>query len=248
MNELVSIVVPVYNAEKYIEATVESVKNQTYDNWELILVENGSTDNTPAILSKLADERIHCIFAEGNIGAARARNLGVSNARGRFVGYIDADDLWIEDKLEKQIKYMTENGLGFCFTGYEFGDEDAKPTGKIVRVPERISYKQALKNTTIFTSTVMFDTTIVPKDEIEMPIIKSEDTALWFKLLRRGYVAGGLDENLTIYRRPPGSLSSNKLEAVRRIWNLYRQSEHLNFFYSCFCMLGWGVRAIKRRI
>lgn len=248
MNELVSIVVPVYNAENYIESTVESVKNQTYDNWELILVENGSTDGTVEILKNFRDERIHCIFAEGNIGAARARNLGVKNATGRFVAYIDADDLWLEDKLAKQIEYMTREGIGFGFTGYEFGDENAVPTGRIVKVPERISYKQALKNTTIFTSTVIFDTTIVPKDKIEMPVIKSEDTALWFKLLREGYVAGGLNENLTIYRRPANSLSSNKLEAVRRIWNLYRRSEHLNFFYSLICMVGWGVRAVKRRI
>lgn len=248
MSELVSIVVPVYNAEKYIKDTVDSVLAQTYDNWELILVENGSTDGTPEILKEFKDPRIKCLWAEGNIGAARARNWGVENSTGRFVGYIDADDLWVPDKLEKQIKFMTDNNIGFCFTGYEFGTEDAKPTGKIVIVPDKISYKQALRNTTIFTSTVIFDTTIVPREKIDMPIIKSEDTALWFKLLREGYEACGLNENLTIYRRPANSLSSNKLEAVRRIWNLYRKSEKLNFFYSCFCMIGWGFRAVKRRI
>ena len=115
-------------------------------------------------------------------------------------------------------------------------------------MPPRLTYRQALKNTTIFTSTVMFDTQRIPKEKLEMPDIKSEDTALWWKVLRQGYTAYGLDRNLVLYRRPQRSLSSNKLEAIRRIWNLYRRAEGLSVFYSMYNFCFWACRAVIRRI
>lgn len=248
MQEKVSIIVPVYNAEPYIEQTIQSVLNQEYTNFELLLVENGSTDATVEKIRAFSDERIRLIIMEDNAGAAAARNEGMKNATGEYVGYLDADDLWQKDKLVKQIAYMKEKDAAFCFTGYEFGDENAVGTGKIVRVPETMVYKQALNNTTIFTSTVLFDTRKIAKDRLYMPQIKSEDTALWFRVLREGYTAYGLDENLVTYRRPVKSLSSNKLEAMRRIWNLYRKHEKLNVFYSMYLFVGWAFRAVKRRV
>ena len=143
---------------------------------------------------------------------------------------------------------MKEKEAAFSFTGYEFGDENAVGTGRVVRVPEKLVYKQALSNTTIFTSTVMFDTSKIAKERLYMPVVKSEDTALWFRILREGETAYGLDENLVIYRRPGKSLSSNKIEALRRIWNLYRKQEKLNFFYSAYLFVGWAFRAVKRRV
>lgn len=248
MSKKVSVVTPVHNAEKFIKETVESVLNQTYDNIEIVLVENGSTDNTKEILKSFSDPRIKVAFIDDNAGAAEARNYGVRESTGEYIAYIDADDLWRRDKLEKQIAYMKDKGAAFCFTGYEFGDENAKPLGKIVRVPEKINYNQALKNTTIFTSTVCFDMRLLTKEEVMMPHIKSEDTALWWQLLRKGREAYGLDENLVIYRRPAKSLSSNKFEAIRRIWNLYRKWEKLSVIKSAICFIGWAVRAVKRRV
>lgn len=248
MYEKVSIIVPVYNAANYIEQTIQSILAQDYENWELILVENGSTDNSVDKIRSFSDERIRLIVMEGNAGAANARNEGMRQASGVFVGYIDADDLWRSDKLSKQISFMEEKSAAFSFTGYEFGDENAVGTGKIVRVPETLSYKQALSNTTIFTSTVMFDTRLLEKDKLYMPNVKSEDTALWFQILREGNIAYGLDENLVTYRRPANSLSSNKMEALRRIWNLYRKQEKLNLFYSMYLFVGWAFRAVKRRM
>ncbi|MBQ1849302.1 MAG: glycosyltransferase family 2 protein, partial [Lachnospiraceae bacterium] len=183
-----------------------------------------------------------------NMGAAKARNRGVAEARGRYVAYVDADDLWEPLKLEHQLRFMEEKDAAFSFTGYEFADENGKGLGKIVRVPEVIDYKEALKNTTIFTSTVMFDTAKIPKEELEMPQIKSEDTALWWRVLRSGRVAYGLDENLVKYRRAGKSLSSNKLEAIRRIWNLYRIAEGMSIPSSVYHFCFWAVRAVKRRI
>lgn len=248
MSDKVSVVVPVHNAEKYIGKTVESVLNQTYSDLELILVENGSTDNTPQILEGFTDERIKVISLSDISNAAQARNAGVEAASGRYIAYVDADDLWMADKLEKQLKFMKEQNAEFCFTGYEFGDEEARPTGVIVKVPMKLSYEKALRNTTIFTSTVCFDMSVLTKEDIMMPCIKSEDTALWWKLLRNGRTAFGLDENLVIYRRPSKSLSSNKFEAIKRIWNLYRNWEKLGVIKSSVCFAGWAFRAVKRRV
>ena len=254
---MISIIVPVYCAEKYIEETVQSVLAQTLEDWELLLVDDCSGDGTWKILQKLqeADERgrIRIFRQETNQGAASARNRGLWEAKGRYIAYLDADDLWHPDKLERQMVFLQEKQAGFTFTGYEFGDEQAVGTGKVVRVPERLTYRQALKNTTIFTSTVLFDTDRISREKLEMPAVKSEDTALWWKLLRPGTEGGaeyafGLDENLVIYRRPAISLSSNKVEAVRRIWNLYRWQEGLSLPYSLYNFCFWAVRAVRRRV
>ena len=248
MEDKVSVVIPVHNAEKFIKDTVESVFSQTYDNVELILCENNSTDSTRNILAEMTDPRIKVLNLADVNDAAGARNAGVKEAVGRYIAFLDADDLWQKEKLKKQIAFMKEKNAAFCFTGYEFADEDAKPLGKIVKVPETISYNEALRNTTIFTSTVAFDMSLLTKEQIEMPHIKSEDTALWWKLLRTGVAAYGLNENLVYYRRPSKSLSSNKFEAIRRIWNLYRKQEKLSLAKSIVCFIGWAARAVGRRI
>ena len=152
------------------------------------------------------------------------------------------------DKLEKQVAYMEKTGAAFCFHAYEFGDEKANPTGKIVHVPPVLKYKQALSRTIIFTTTVMFDTEKIDMEIIHMPNVPSEDTATWWRILKSGYEAYGLDENLAIYRRPAKSLSSNKLEAIRRIWFLYRNIAGLSVAKSLFYFGGWAVRATLRRV
>lgn len=249
---LVSIIVPVYNVEKYICETIECVRKQTFENWELLLVEDCSKDNTVAVireyLETVQDARVRLIRQEKNNGAARSRNQGLKEARGRYIAYLDADDLWVPEKLEKELAFMEEKQAAFAFTGYEFADENGIGLGKVVRVPEKLTYKEALKNTTIFTTTVMFDTEKIDKKMLEMPIIKSEDTALWWKVLRSGYVAYGLDENLVRYRRVGKSLSSNKLEALRRIWNLYRKAEGMSIPNSAYHFCFWAVNAVLRRV
>lgn len=256
--EMVSIIVPVHNAENFIRDTIDCVRAQSYNNWELLLIEDGSTDHTMDVmedyLGEIRDERIRVVKREilspeeKSFGAARARNLGISLAGGRYIAYLDADDRWVEGKLEKELAFLREKQAGFVFTGYEFGDEKAQGTGKVVHVPETINYKQALANTTIFTSTVMMDTEKIEKSLMEMPYIKSEDTASWWKILKTGVTAYGLDENLVIYRRAGKSLSSNKIEALRRIWNLYRQAAGLSVFSSVCHFVPWAYRAVKRRV
>ena len=232
--------------------SISCVTAQTCKDWELLLVEDCGTDGTLEVIKRCMDNsgdaRIRLIRQTTNQGAARARNRGLQEARGRYIAYLDADDLWVPEKLERELAFMKEKDAAFVFTGYEFADEQGRGTGKVVHVPHTLSYRQALSNTTIFTTTVMFDTEKIGKKRLEMPAVKSEDTALWFRVLREGYTAYGLDENLVRYRRPKRSLSSNKLEALRRIWNLYRRSEGLSLPSSAYHFCFWAFRAVKRRI
>lgn len=248
---LISIIVPVYNASAYIRETISMVAAQTYGNWELLLVDDGSEDDSREKIRESmesGDARIRLIEKQQNEGAARARNTGIEASKGRYVAFLDADDLWMPDKLEKELAFMKEKQAAFVFTAYEFGDEDAKRTGKVVNVPPSLTYFKALSRTVIFTTTVMLDTERTGRELIRMPEVKSEDTATWWKILKNGFTAYGLNEVLAVYRRPARSLSSNKLEAIRRIWNLYRKQEKLSLWYSVYNLFFWAVRATMRRL
>jgi len=254
MSELVSIIVPMFNAEKYIVATIRSVQTQSYQNWELFLIDDGSDDDTCGTVQaylETQDEgvvgRIHILHNPGK-GAWSARNYGLVQAKGRYIAFLDADDVWKPEKLEHEIAFASKNKAGFVFTGYEFADENAKGLGKVVKVPHTISFKQALSNTTIFTSTVLIDLQKVDKKLCEMPNIKSEDTATWWNILRAGHMGYGLNENLVLYRRPAKSLSSNKFEAQRRIWNLYRKAAGLSVVSAAWHFVIWAFLAVYRRI
>lgn len=247
----VSIVTPVYNAAAYLEKTVELVEAQTFADWELLLVDDHSADGSRALMERLAakDARIRVLeTAPGRKGAAGARNTGIGQARGRYLAYLDADDVWKPDKLERELRFLQEEKAAFVFTSYEFGDENAAGTGKIVHAPRSLTYRQALSRTVIFTSTVLFDLDRIDRELVYMPEVPSEDTASWWRILRAGYTARGLDENLVIYRRPGRSLSSNKFAAIARIWRLYRVQEGLSVPASAgyFCL--WAVRATLRRL
>lgn len=254
MDRLVSIIVPVYNAGNYIEEAIRMVEAQTYRDWELILVDDCSVDNSRQVIeehlakAEAAGKRIRLIKKEVNQGAAMARNTGIDASEGRYIAFLDADDIWMPEKLEKEVAFMEEKQAAFVCTSYEFGDEQARGTGKIVHVPETLSYKQALSRTVIFTTTVLLDRQKTGRELIHMPNVKSEDTALWWKILRSGYTAYGLDEVLAIYRRPAKSLSSNKWEAIKRIWYLYRRQEGLSLLQSLYYFIFWALRATIRRL
>ena len=247
---LISVIMGVYNTPyEYLEKSINSVLNQTVNNWELLLVNDCSTDKSEEVINKyLGDSRIKLINNEVNSRAAVSRNNGIKQAVGRYICFLDADDKWDKEKLEKQIKFMKEKNCAFSFTSYEFADKDCIPNGKKVIVPEKINYKEALKNTTIWTSTVMFDMDKLSKEDIYMPNVKSEDTACWWKILKKIDYAYGLEDVLSFYRRTEGTLSSNKFEAIKRIWNLYRNVENLNIFVSFYCFCFYAFRAVLRRV
>lgn len=249
---MISIVTPVYNAAAFIRETMEMVREQDYTDWELILVDDCSKDNSLEVienyLKEKPDERIRLIKKEKNEGAALTRNFGIREAKGRYIAFLDADDIWMKKKLQTQMEFMERTNAGFVFSSYEFGDEEAVGTGRIVHVPESLTYKKALSRTVIFTTTVLLDTEKISKDLIYMPNVPSEDSATWWQILRAGHVARGIDEVLAIYRRPGKSLSSNKLKAIQRIWYLYRKVEKLPLHTSCFAFVGWAYRASVRRL
>ena len=270
---LVSIIVPMYRAAAYIADTIEMVFSQTYCRWELLLVDDCSGDGSVEAVEKALSayehrpsdavlenvrhieeylcgegKEVFLICKNKNEGAAAARNTGMDLAGGQYIAFLDADDIWVPDKLRKQLVFIKEKQAGFLFSAYEFGDEEARPTGRVVHVPEVLTYKKALSRTVIFTTTVVFDRNIVPDELMRMPLVESEDTATWWQVLRAGYTAYGLDEVLAVYRRPAGSLSSNKFKAVKRIWNLYRRQEKLSVFASAFYFVFWAYRATMRRI
>ncbi|MBR1416982.1 MAG: glycosyltransferase family 2 protein [Bacilli bacterium] len=246
--DLVSVIIPIYNAEKYIIETIESVLNQSYNNIEVILVNDKSTDNSKKVCKKYIKNNVIWIDLKQNSKAATARNEGIKKAKGRFICFIDADDLWENTKIEKQVNFMKKNNCAFSFTGYEFADKYCIPNGKKVFVPYKINYKAALKNTTISTITVMFDMNKLTKEDIFMPNVASEDTATWWKVLKKIDYAYGLNEILSYYRRDNNTLSSNKIVAIKRIWNLYRNVEHLNIFYSIYNFIFYAFNALRRRI
>lgn len=249
--DLVSIIVPVYKAEQFLKDTIKTVEEQTYTNWELIFVNDCSPDNSVEIIENTMKQntKIKLINLEKNSGAAIARNTGIGAARGQYIAFLDADDLWNREKLEKQVKFMKEKDCAFSFTGYEFADENGVGNGKIVNVPKSINYKQALKNTTIWTSTVMFDVQKLGKELIQMPNVKrGQDTATWWKVLKQIDNAYGINEVLSYYRRTNESLSANKIKALKRTWNLYRNVEHLNMFYSFYNFCWYVLNAVRRRV
>lgn len=237
-----------YNAEKFIKETIECVQNQTETDWELLLVDDMSTDQTANIVRSFSDERIRLLEVSENAGAYAARNLGTKNASGRYLAFLDADDLWEPQKLEKELRFLEEKDAAFVFTGYEFADEFGVGTGKVVKVPATLKFKQALHNTTIFTSTVMIDLKKVDRNLCYMPNIKSEDTATWWNILRSGEIAYGLNENLVRYRRSGKTLSSNKLAAIKRIWDLLRKIAGRNVISAAWHFCLWAVLAVWRRI
>lgn len=257
--KLVSIIVPVYNAGAYIEETIRMVEKQTYQEWELILVDDCSSDNSKAVIEEYLQKRnsleegmrrqeIRLLVKQQNEGAAMARNTGMEAAKGRYIAFLDADDIWLSKKLSKEMTFMEKQQASFVFSAYEFGDENAIGTGKIVHVPEKLTYRRALSRTVIFTTTVLLDRKKIPAELLSMPNVKSEDTAFWWKLLKNGIVACGLDEVLAIYRRPAKSLSSNKWEAIKRIWNLYRRQEQLPVIAAAYYFVFWAMRATLRRL
>ncbi|MFT8318510.1 MAG: glycosyltransferase family 2 protein [Sporolactobacillus sp.] len=245
----ISVITPCYNAAGTIRATIESVRAQSYPNWEMIIADDCSTDQSLLILQEEAagDRRIHPLAAEKNGGAAHARNRALHQARGRYVAFLDSDDRWKPEKLEKQLAFMKEGGYAFSFTGYEYIARDGKLLGKQVAAPRTVCYRDMLKNTIVGCLTVMIDRE--KTGPFQMPDLRSrQDLATWLTLLRRGMVAHGLDEPLAEYRLSGArSLSGNKWEAARKTWQVYRKVEHISLPRSLWYFSHYAVNALIKR-
>lgn len=249
MSSLVSIITPSYNSSKFIKDCVASVFSQTYKNWEMIIVDDCSKDNSKKIIKELAvkDKRIKPIFLEKNVGAAEARNAAIRQSKGKYVAFLDSDDLWNPKKLEKQLSFMYENEIAFSYTNYQFMSENGEDLSNIISAPEKMTYDSYLKNTIIGCLTVIIDRE--KSGEFEMPNIRSShDMALWLLIMKRGFSAYGLDENLARYRIVSTSNTASKWYAAKDVWKVYRQVEKLSFIYSTWCFVWYAFNALKKRI
>lgn len=246
-NPIVSIITPAYNSSKFIQETIDSIQSQTFSDWEHIIVDDCSQDETVEIVQKQKDSRIRLITLPQNAGAAVARNTGLRIAQGRYIAFLDSDDLWVPHKLETQLNFMRKKDVAFSFSKYRVVREDGLDTGMVVDVPPTIDYKSLLKNTVIGCLTVMLDTHKL--GSLQMPNIRSrQDTALWLSILKDGYMAHGIQEELSLYRKVEGSLSSNKLKAAKQTWKLYRDIERLNLPYSLWCFVHYAFNGLRKNI
>lgn len=249
-NGLVSIITPVYNAERFIAETIESVLKQTYTDWEMLLVNDCSTDSSVEIINRYsqADIRIHLINLAENSGAAVARNTGIERAKGNYITFIDSDDCWLEDKLMKQVNFMQDNKYGFSYTDLALVDETGSVIKEQVGIPASFTYSQLLKNTAIACSTVMIDRDIV--GDFRMPLVrKGQDTATWLMLMRERKVSAyGITEVLNHYRQVEGSISSNRIGALKRTWNTYYNLEKLPLPKALYYFGHYVFNAIARRL
>ena len=244
VDDLVSIITPAYNAAEYIAETIESVLVQTYPKWEMLIVNDCSKDNTVEIVQSYAakDNRIKLINLKQNSGAAVARNTAIQNAKGRYIAFLDSDDLWKKEKLQKQLSFMQQNGYAFTFTAYEHFKEVKENIQNLVKVSKSLNYKQALKGNQIGCLTVMLDRMQV--QNIKFSKQKHEDYVLWLNILKQGITVYGLNESFALYRTGNSkSISSNKLQSAFWTWNVYRESQKLSvlkiIYYMCFyCLNG----------
>lgn len=239
---LVSVIMPTYNCGKYIADSIQSVISQTVIDWELQIVDDCSTDDTHDVVERLAaqEKRIHYSCLAQNGGPAVARTEALRRASGKYIAFLDSDDLWAPDKLERQIAFMEKNGATFSATAYDQMDEGGSALPTICLPPHRTDYrKMLLLSNPIGNSTVMFDQRALGRFEVP-PIRKRNDFALWLKILKKTPCCMGMDDVLTHYRVRTDSISSNKLAQAKYHWQLYREIEQLSAPASAFYVCCWA--------
>lgn len=244
---LVSIITPAFNCKETIKETYESIKNQTFESWEWIVIEDHSEDGTFEFIKELTknDERVALLKTETNSGAAIARNLGIEKASGRYIAFLDSDDLWKKGKLSRQVQFMKENSYSFTFTDYDL----LYPDGRIKQYRTKhnvVTYKRLLKSNHIGCLTVVYDSAALGKVFMPLDCEKREDHGAWLDITKRGVNAYRLDECLSVYRIGNDTVSSNKIKMMKYQYGLYRKHEKLNAIKSLWYTLLCSVNKIKK--
>ena len=247
MNALVSIITPSYNSAKFIAETIQSVQNQTYPNWEMIIVDDGSSDETETVVLSIIqnDKRIQFHKLSQNSGPAVARNTGIEKASGDYLTFIDADDIWFPTFIENNIKTIQETGIPFVFSSYKRANEQLEFVYSDFIVPQKVSYTDILKSNSISCLTAFLDIKKLGKKY--MPLIrKRQDMGLWLNYLKVIPFAHGIQETQAIYRIRENSLSRKKSDLIKYQWQFYREVEKLNVFQSVYYMLHWMYRGFMK--
>ena len=233
----VSIIMPCHNGEKYIRESIESVISQTFKDWELLIIDDNSTDNSVFIIESYTkqDERIRLYHTEKSTGfPATPRNVGISNAQCRFIAFLDCDDIWLPTKLEKQLK-MFDNDVSIVYSFYEKIDENGGRNSRIIKVPNETSYKKLLRTCVIGNLTGIYDSKQVGK--VYQKEVHQEDYIMWLNILSKKDKAVCCEEVLALYRLSNSSVTASKLKIYLWQWNTYRKELKLGFLYSCWLYL-----------
>lgn len=245
MNDLISIITPCYNSEEYIEETIQSVLSQTYTNWEWWIVDDCSSDRSVEIIKQFNDPRIHLIVLENNSGAAVARNVGLNNAKGRFITFIDSDDLWLENFLEKSVEFLTETKEELVYASYKRFDENLEPLLDDFIAEDNIDYHRILYNCPIPMLTSMYDSKRIGKVQIP-EVDMREDYAMWIEILKKIPKARSIKEPLGIYRIRQNSYSRNKFLILRKQFSVYYRYLKLPLLKSTYYTLHWALNGMKK--
>jgi teichuronic acid biosynthesis glycosyltransferase TuaG len=242
INGLVSIITPAFQAARFIGDTIASVQAQTYPYWELIVVDDCSSDGTRDIVERVAqeDSRVKLIRQSSNLGPVEARDTALKSSTGQFVAFLDSDDAWLPEKLERQLSYMRSQNAAISFTRFRRISEDGSRVGRLIPIPRRLNYGQLLRNTAMATSTVVIDREMV--GPFAMTKTACDDFALWLEIVSRGFDSYGLDDDLMRYRVVSSSFSRNKRKYALKVWRTYRDIG-LSFPHAAWCFVNYAGRA-----
>ncbi|GAB2479883.1 glycosyltransferase family 2 protein [Alkalibacterium psychrotolerans] len=244
-NNLVSIVMPTYNAEKYIMQTIDSIIEQSHENWELIIVDDCSDDNSVSIINGYDDDRIHLVKLLSNQGAAVARNTALKEVTGDYIAFLDSDDLWDKEKLTKQLNFMKKNNYLFTSTDYAEINESGEETGAVIRSHAQLDYEGVLKycpgNSTVMYNAKELGVFFIPD------IKRRNDFVMWLQVIKKAKYVYGLPEALTYYRVRKGSLSKNKKKLIKYQWKVYREIEKLPLLKSVFLLIHKIYSVLKKK-
>lgn len=244
---LVSVIMPAYNAGRFLEEAVRSVMGQTVTNWELLILDDGSTDDTLSIAQKMAqeDSRIRVLPNEHNMGVAKTRNRGFDLCRGDYVALLDSDDCWYPQKLQMQLALMEETGADLCYCAYAIVDAAGKKTRADYLVPPKVEFSDLLKQNVIGCSTVMLSADITKKYRFETDFYH-EDYVLWLRLLQDGHKAVGCTQVMAAWRYVENSRSFNKWNAAKKRWRIYREYLRLDVFYSVRLLTEYALSGLRK--
>lgn len=248
MEPLVSIITPCYNSAGFIKHTINSVIDQSYKNWELIVIDDQSKDDTCKIVEEFVkqDERIKLIPLEKNGGVSNARNTGMAIAKGKYLAFLDSDDIWLKDKLMRQVVYMEEKSLPMSFCAYNRINEEGEIISKLIEVPHSVNYKQLLSHNVIIFSTSLTLASAI--GDLKFKKAGHEDWIFWLDLFKKCEQGYGINEPLALYRIRNNSVSSNKLKVIGFTWKILRESEKLGLLESIYHFTKYAFATVLKRL
>lgn len=247
VKNLVSIITPCHNSTSFIESTIKSVLSQTYSEWELLIVDDCSTDDSDVLIKKYCaiDNRIKYFKTEKSSGSpVKPRNIAIENAKGRYIAFLDSDDVWLPNKLKEQLRLFNNEEVAIVYSNYEKIKENGERNNRIIKAPTEVDYQNLLKGNIIGNLTGIYDSQKVGK--IYCQNIHHEDYILWLSILKKGFIAKNTNTVTALYRVRENSVSSNKLKVLSWQWNILRNVEKLPLYKSIIYFISYAIKAISK--